>query len=585
MIKQENTIKQLGKNPITWQTINWKKEIEKVESLQHKIVIATKREDIKEIYRLETKLITSFSGRALAVRKVVTSLGKNTPGIDEVTWSSPKDYDKAILLLGMVTRNPTTYKAQPVKRVMIPKPNGAMRPLGIPTILDRAVQAVYKLAVDPVVETKSDPNSFGFRKNRSTHDAIRQLRSLLDKRVSPTWVLKADIRKCFYKINPKFLLEHTPIVHNSVLIEWLTSGFMVGTTFHDIDEGTPPHAFDQTWVKEGGIIYPLLCNVALNGLESVIKSAAPKKVRGRTSGVHVIRYADDLVIMGRNRETIKDMRKILERFLEDRGLDLSESKTSITNIKEGFDFLGFNIRRMDHRGTMNKSSNQDTVLIIKPSKKAVKSLTAKISYFIQKENPIDMIVKNLNPILRSWAEHKRISYHSQAVFSKIDHYIWSSMMRWTKRHVSLGRRRVVNIYVTTSKTRKWNWGRNTKLLNISEVPIIATIPLKLNRNPYTPEDKYYFEQRKTKLMTAKFRAAIYRKYQNLCPLCNDSLHNGEKVDLHHIIPRTLHLDMSRWRGKDGGKYTLENIKPLHQVCHQQVTYLHNKFIKISENAS
>jgi RNA-directed DNA polymerase len=112
------------------------------------------------------------------------------------------------------------------------------------------------------------------------------------------------------------------------------------------------------------------------------------------------------------------------------------------------------------------------------------------------------------------------------------------------------------------------------LLNISEVPIIATIPLKLNRNPYLPEDKNYFEQRKTKLMTAKFRAAIYIKYNNLCPLCSESLHNGEHIDLHHILPR-----------KDGGKYTLENIKPLHQVCHQQVTYLHNKFIKISENAS
>jgi len=140
--------------------------------------------------------------------------------------------------------------------------------------------------------------------------------------------------------------------------------------------------------------------VAFNGLESAIKSAAPKRIRGRTSGVHVIRYANDLVITGRNRETLKEMRKILERFLEDRGLNWSESKTRITHIKEGFHFLGFNLRRMVHRGTRNKSSNQETVFMMKPSKKAIESLTAKISSFIQKENPIDMIVKNLNPILR-----------------------------------------------------------------------------------------------------------------------------------------------------------------------------------------
>jgi RNA-directed DNA polymerase len=202
-------------------------------------------------------------------------------------------------------------------------------------MIDRAVQALYHLGVDPVVETKSDPNSFGFRKNRSTQDAITAIRSLLDKKTHPQWILKADISKCFDKISHDFLIENTPICHKVVLEQWLKSGVMEELNYMETEEGTP----------QGGIISPTLCNIALNGIENLIKKANPSK-KGKSPGVHVIRYADDMIITGKTQDIAIKNKNILAEFLAERGLQLNEKKTLITHIKEGFDFLGFNIRRM-----------------------------------------------------------------------------------------------------------------------------------------------------------------------------------------------------------------------------------------------
>jgi RNA-directed DNA polymerase len=224
-----------------------------------------------------------------------------------------------------------------LKRVYIPKKNTKeMRALAIPTIIDRGVQAIYHFGIDPVVETHSDPNSFGFRKYRSTHDAITAIRSLMDKESHPKWILEADISKCFDRIDHDFLMKHTPICHKKVLVQWLKSGVMEELNFTDTIEGTP----------QGGIISPTLCNIALNGLEKQIANANPKK-KGISSGVHLIRYADDMIITSKSQETALKNKLILENFLKERGLQLNETKTLITHIKEGFDFLGFNIRRMD----------------------------------------------------------------------------------------------------------------------------------------------------------------------------------------------------------------------------------------------
>ena len=535
-----------------WHEINWREAEAKIKDLQEKIVIATVKEDFKEVYRLQWVILKSFEAKAVAVRKVISNKGSRSPGVDQVIWEGSKDYWKAINDLTRIIENPKAYRASPVRRVYIPKPNSKeLRPLGIPTLIDRAVQAIYHFGVDPVVEVNSDPNSFGFRKNRSTHDAITAIRSLLDKKTHPRWILEADITKCFDRISHDYLMKHTPIVHKMVLEQWLKSGIMEEMNYMDVSEGTP----------QGGIISPLLCNIALNGLEELIKKSNPSK-KGISPGVHVIRYADDMIITGKTQEIVLRNKKILKEFLKERGLELNENKTLVTHIKTGFDFLGFNIRRIKWHPELNKDTDQDTVLIIKPTVKGVKKLMTSINKIIVMNKPIRKIISELNPILRGWGEHKRISYHSQETFIMVDNWIQTKMRKWAYLHKG-SIRRTINRFLVPTATRKWNWGISIteKIINLAEISIIIIRPLKLDKNPYIKEHLEYFNKRREKLIEAKFRSAIYKIYEQKCPICGESLHNGEEVELHHIVPQ-----------KAQGKYSLDNILPLHQICHQQVTH-------------
>jgi RNA-directed DNA polymerase len=535
-----------------WHDIDWKKTETKVRDIQEKIVIATIEKDFKKVYNLQWKLLTTFEAKALAIRKVITNKGGKTSGTDKITWENPNEYYRAIKELEEIINNINLYKAKPLLRVLIPKGNtGEMRPLGIPTMIDRAVQAIYHLGVDPVVEAQSDPNSYGFRKNRSTHDAITAIRSILDKETHPRWILEADISKCFDKISHDFLLKHTPICHKQVLKQWLSSGVMENMKFTETTDGTP----------QGGIISPTLCNIALNGIEELIKKANPLK-KGISAGVHIIRYADDMIITGRTQEVILKNKLILTEFLSKRGLQLNEKKTLVTNIKDGFNFLGFNIRRMPHNTGLNQDTDQKTVLIIKPSKKGIRKLKDTICTKITMNKPIEKIISELNPVLRGWGEHKRISYHSQETFISIDHWIYGKMLKWVSRKKG-SLRKNINKYITPTVTRAWNWTatEKIKLINLGEISIIRLRPLKLDRNPYVLANTEYFNKRREKLIDAKFRATIYKDYKQICPICETSLHNGEQVELHHIIPQV-----------SKGKYSRENIIPLHQICHQQVTH-------------
>lgn len=538
--------------PKSWHYINWKEAEVKVKDLQEKIVIATLDNDFKEVYRLQWILINCFEAKALAVRRVITNKGGKTSGVDKIVWNNPDKYWKAIEDLSEVVKDPASYQAKPVRRVYIPKGNSKeMRPLGIPTMFDRTVQALYHLGVEPVVETRSDPNSFGFRKNRSTHDAITAIRSHLDKNTHPHWILEADIRKCFDRIDHEFLMKHTPICHKMVLKQWLKSGIMEELNYIAIDEGTP----------QGGIMSPTLCNVALNGIEGLIKKENPLK-KGISPGVHVIRYADDMIITSKTKEIAIKNKKILSEFLIERGLELNENKTLLTHIKTGFDFLGFNIKRVPWNPKFNQKTDQETVLIIKPSEKGVNKLKDTMRKILVKDKPLSRIISEANPVLRGWGEHKRISYHSQETFIKMDHWIQTRMRQWAFWRKG-SKRRNVNKFLIQTENRKWNWGLSLreKLINLAEIAIIKLRPLKLDRNPFIIENQKYFEERKIRLIDAKFRATIYRIYKQLCPNCGESLHNGEIVELHHIIP-----------AKSKVKYSIENIVPLHQICHQQVTY-------------
>ena len=316
-------------------------------------------------------------------------------------------------------RNPDKYRAKPLKRVMIPKSPTEKRPLGIPTILDRAVQALYHMAVDPIVESASDANSFGFRKGRSTQLAVLEAREYLNKPWSPEWILEADISKCFDRISHDFLLEHTIICHKPVLKQWLKSGVMVSGKFEKTEGGTP----------QGGVISPTLCNIALNGLEVEIKKkyyyeGGKGQSKPCNSHVKLIRYADDVVCTGKSREVLQDVQKTMSVFLKPRGLELNEKKTKITNVKDGFTFLGFDLKKVEYDPQRNPgASTREHIITVVPSKKGRAKIKAKIATIIVKNRKLINIISEVNPVLRGWAEHKRVFPNIQLALKEIDNYV------------------------------------------------------------------------------------------------------------------------------------------------------------------
>ena len=448
-------IKTINNKNLNWHNIPWQECNKKVQDLQNQIVKAKLENNMKLVYLLQNQLVTSLEGRAIAIRNVVTSSGSKTPGIDNITWTNPEQRMKAIELLGKIIKNPNTYKSSPLKRIMIHKTNSTeFRPLEIPTMFDRAVQAVYLLAVDPVVETNSDKNSFGLRKFRSQHDAIAYLRSILDKKVSPNYILEADLSKCLDKISHKFLLQNTPICHKHILNQWLSSGYIFKNKLFSTTEGTP----------QGGILSPLLCNIVLNGMEGLIRKAFPahKVVDGSRPKVNLFRFADDIIVTGTNEQTLIEIRQIIEEFLKIRGLELKDNKTRIVTISTGFNFLGFNISRKPFNPRLNKKTDQKTVLIIKPSDKAIESIKKNIRKIIFKNNELTVIIKEINPLLREWGNYFSISYHSQATFISLGHFVWTLMFKWViKKHSKLSSMKAVSKYIVKGKTvsnHKWVWG-------------------------------------------------------------------------------------------------------------------------------
>ena len=264
--------------PLDWHQINWRQAERTVRRLQIRIAQATQAGKWNKVKALQRLLTHSFSGKALAVRRVTENTGKRTPGVDGQTWKTPEQ--KMTALLALQQRG---YRPHPLRRMYIPKSNGAQRPLSIPTMHDRAMQALYLLALDPVAETKADPNSYGFRTARSAADAMEACFIALCRNDRAEWILEGDIRSCFDRISHEWLVAHIP-VEKAMLKKWLKAGYLENHHFYPTEEGTP----------QGGIISPAVANMTLNGLEHLLVSRFPKKGKaGTRAKVNLIRYADD----------------------------------------------------------------------------------------------------------------------------------------------------------------------------------------------------------------------------------------------------------------------------------------------------
>src|SRR6516162_7651818 len=396
-----------------WYAIDWQTIQRNVRRLQVRIVQATKAGRWNKVKALQRLLTHSYSGKVLAVRRVTENTGKKTPGVDQEIWDTPEKKTQAVRKLRR-----RGYQSLPLRRVYIPKSDGkTMRPLGIPTMKDRGMQALHLLALDPIAETTADKNSYGFRQQRSCADAIDQCFKAL-KSANTQWVLEGDIKSCFDRISQDWLLNHVPM-DRVILKRWLTAGYMEKHVLHETTDGTP----------QGGIISPALANCALDGLERLLKEKYPKgrrlkSLKGIRPCVNLIRYADDFVITGKSKELLEEeVKPLVEQFLQERGLELSPKKTVITHVEKGFDFLGQNVRRYPNGK-----------LLIKPSKKNVKIFLDGIRKIIKAGLGLSAaeLIDWLNPKIRGWANYHR-HVVSKRVFQRVDHAIFIRLWQWARR--------------------------------------------------------------------------------------------------------------------------------------------------------
>lgn len=533
----------------SWHTINWQLANKSVRGLQIRIAKAAKYQKWRKVKTLQRMLVRSFAAKVIAVKRVTENRGKGTAGVDGELWNTPKCKWNAI---GQLSR--TGYKPKPLRRVYIPKSNGKRRPLGIPTMLDRAMQALYLLALEPVSETTADRNSYGFRPMRSAADAIEQCFVALSRKSSAKWILEGDIKGCFDNISHDWLLANIPL-DKQVLRKWLKAGFMESGKLFTTETGTP----------QGGIISPVLANMALDGLEQVLASHFGKKNTKASykTKVNFCRYADDFIITGISKELLEsEVKPLVEAFMADRGLTLSPEKTVITHVSEGFDFLGQNIRSYDGK------------LLIKPSRKNMRNMLKKVKDIIgeNKAAKTCKLITKLNPVLRGWANYHR-HIVAKETFNYVDYRVWKMLWQWCRRRHNNRRKRWIKAkYFKSFGNRNWVFsgikenGYYSTLWYTMDTPIKRHIKIKGEVNPYDPEYENYFEQRHVRdwKETMKGRDKLLNlwfRQNKRCLMCNHLITKETGWNIHHIVERVK-----------GGSDKLDNLVLLHPNCHRQLHF-------------
>lgn len=538
-----------------WEAIDWQKVLAYVKKLQVRIVKAQKEGHYSKVKSLQWLLTHSFYAKALAVKRVTSNQGKRTSGVDHELWLTPQAKFNAISKL-----NRRGHRPQPLRRHYIPKKNGKMRPLGIPTMTDRAMQTLYKFSLEPIAETYADPNSYGFRIGRSTHDAIEQCFTDLNKGKSSEWILEGDIKGCFDHISHEWLLENIPM-DTQILEKWLKCGYVETRKLFPTDEGAP----------QGGTISPTLMNMTLDGLERLLQERLPtrQKVNGRThfNKLNFVRYADDFIITGESPEFLRDkVLPIVKEFLTERGLQLSEEKTVITHIEDGFDFLGKNIRKYNGK------------LLIKPSKTSVKSFLEKVRSIIKgnKSTKQETLIRKLNPVIRGWVNNQRYVVSSK-VFSRVDYEIYKCLWQWAKRrHKKKSHKWIAQKYWHHIGSRQWTFSvpyenQSTKgeplyckLEYATDTKIIRFKKIVAEANPFDEYWTDYFEEREGEklLNSTKGREkllSIWRRQGRRCPVCGDLITSETGFKVHTPA------------GKNSRKIMV------HKECHEEIHSLITAF--------
>jgi RNA-directed DNA polymerase len=538
-----------------WQRVHWRKAYRVVKNLRQRIFKATRNLDWQQVRNLQRLLLKSYSNVLLAVRRVTQiNTGKRTAGIDKMLVKTGPA--KAILV--EVLKQWIPWKPLASRRVYIPKRHGKRRPLGIPSLIDRCLQAMVKTALEPCWEAQFEPTSYGFRPGRSAQDAIARIYVTARVVNRKKWVLDADIAGCFDSISHDVLLEQIGnFPARGLIAQWLKAGYMEDNVFHPTTAGTP----------QGGVISPLLANIALHGMETALgvsrdtQGCARRNVRKL-----IVRYADDFVVFCDSKADAEQARDDLQCFLGVRGLRLSETKTRVVHLSAGFDFLGFNVRHYQSR-----SAHSGWKLLIKPAQQSVSTFREKLRHTFKRlqGSNAKYLIKVLNPIIRGWANYYRGVVSAQT-FQKLEGYIFWKLRRWiSKTHP--------NKSYTWRDRRYWgfhpaypssSWSFVDKetgmvLYRIGYTRIQRHILIQGDASPDNPDLQDYFEQRNRRSMQignyAKAAQGVFRKQQAKCPQCGQSLFNGEEVHIHHRVPRS-----------QGGTNLASNLVALHMVCHSQV---------------
>lgn len=545
--------------PEHWHAIDWHHVHQKVRGLQVRIAKATKEQQWRKVKTLQRLLTRSFSARALAVKRVTDNQGKRTPGVDGECWSTPDAKWQAIYRL---TRK--GYKPKPLRRVYIPKSNGKRRPLGIPTMLDRAMQALYLYALEPVSETIADRNSYGFRPRRSTADAIEQCFINLSRKHSAEWVLEGDIKGCFDNISHVWLLSNV-LLDRVILKRWLKAGYMESNRFNPTEAGTP----------QGGIISPVLANLALDGLEKVLESHFGKKNTKKSykTKVNYVRYADDFIITGISKELlVNEVKPIVEAFMAERGLVLSKEKTLITHISDGFDFLGQNVRKYNGK------------LLVKPSRKNMRAVLDKIRSIVRGNKTVatHRLIQQLNPVLQGWANyHKGVV--AKETFNYVDYRVWKLLWQWCRRrHQNRHKRWIKKRYFKTVGKRNWVFqapipdGKGAvSLVYANDTPIKRHTKIKSEANLYEPVWEQYFEQRLERSWKESQSGrgkllSLWLRQDKRCLICNQLITSDTGWNVHHLVEKCK-----------GGSDLLSNLVLLHPNCHRQLHSLGNNVMELA----
>ena len=548
-------------------------------SLQMKLDKAVANNDtksIREIFNLLAK--NSKAVRVLAVYRITQrNQGKYTAGIDGICIPREDRNLQYKIRLDLLNEIDIVRKPDPIRRVFIPKPNGKKRPLGIPTMRDRINQEILRIALEPITEYHFNNNSWGFRPKRSCHDAIEQLFNKLSRKVSHRYILEGDIKGCFDNIDHNHI---TNTLSNWKVPKWATelttkmlkSGIFHNGELYDSETGTP----------QGGVISPLLANIALTSLDNFClqKYGDIRTRHGKICENNpIVRYADDFVIVCKSKRMAEQIKtEISKHLIENIGLTLSEEKTSITHITKGFNFLGFNIRKYlePHAKSKKKSDRDwsDYKLLIKPQKEKINTFLRNCKEVLDNNKTAkqESIIQILNPKLQGWAMYYR-HVVSKVIFSKIDYHIWRKLFFWAKRrHPSKSKNWIIKRYFSKVGNTKHVFTDHTTGLHIHTLaphPIKRFVILDNRYRVYdkTPETQEYWKKREyinayNQIFSVRMQR-LYKEQQGKCSYCKEPMTKGQvenqELHVHHMLPRSL-----------GGTENYNNLQLLHNECHREL---------------